>query len=154
MYEEGEQGRAHRNAPRACADGSQNAIDGRVEQAGIRDDAEIEDGKDEHAGHGRHVANALNDESARLQAKAANERGDNRNRDQGNQRRQPAARDGRQKEHDGREPEDSHHCVSISKLSNKKASDLPWASRLSDSLTPPSSTPSRTKFSAPNLGNT
>jgi hypothetical protein len=33
-------------------------------------------------------------------------------------------------------------------------SDLPWASRLSESLTPPSSTSSSTKFIAPSFGNT
>jgi hypothetical protein len=35
-----------------------------------------------------------------------------------------------------------------------KESDLPWASRFSESFTPPSSTSSSTKFIAPSFGNT
>jgi hypothetical protein len=35
-----------------------------------------------------------------------------------------------------------------------KDSDLPWASRLSESFTPPSSTSSSTKFIAPSAGST
>lgn len=35
-----------------------------------------------------------------------------------------------------------------------KESDLPWASRFSESFTPPSSTPSSTKFIAPSFGST
>ena len=43
----------------------QNAVDDRVEHAGVGHDAEVEDGEDEHPGHGGHALDAVHDERRR-----------------------------------------------------------------------------------------
>ena len=83
------------DARRIVSNGRQDAIDNRVEHPGIRHDAEIQDGEQEHRGHAGHALDSMQHEAGSLQSEPAHERGSDRDGDQGGQRRHlPAEDDG------------------------------------------------------------
>lgn len=75
------QGGADHDTCRVLTHGAQDADDDRIEHSGIRDDAEIEDREDEHAGNRRDVLDALDDEGAGLVSESAHQRCDHRHDD-------------------------------------------------------------------------
>jgi hypothetical protein len=104
-----QQGRAHHDARRPAAHGAQDAVDDRVQHAGIGDDAEVEDGEDEHPRYRRHVLDAGQDELAGIEPEAARERGDDGNGDERDQRRHALGQDDDKQRDDGQQPEQCEH---------------------------------------------
>ena len=82
------------------ADRAEDAIDDRVEHPRVGQDSEEENRKDGHRGHGRDILNALDDECAGLHPETADEGGDDRDRDQGDEGRGPFADERRQQRDD------------------------------------------------------
>ncbi len=86
MDQQRQQGRARHDTAGAAADRAQDAADDRIEHAGIGDNSEKQNRKDEHARHRRDVGDTGNDEFRSGKSEAANQRGSNRDGDQGHQR--------------------------------------------------------------------
>lgn len=85
MHQQRQQCGAHDDAGWPRTDPFEDAVDDRIEHAGIRHDAEEEDGEYKHPDYGRNVLDACDDEATGLQTKASEEGGDDRQGDQGNQ---------------------------------------------------------------------
>ena len=88
---------------------AENAVDDRVEHAGVGHHAEVEDGEDEHGRHRRRLLDAGDDEAAELGAEAAGQPGDDRHGDERDERRRQPAHDQREQRDDGQEAEQREH---------------------------------------------
>jgi hypothetical protein len=109
VHEQREKGRAHDDRGRPRADGAENAIDDRIQDARIGHHAEEQDREDEHRRDRRRLLDARDDERARLQPEAAHERGHDRHDDQRDERGRLAAQDERQHQQHGRETQERKH---------------------------------------------
>ena len=109
--QQGQQRRPGDDPRRPAAGGAEDAVDDRVEQAGVGHDAEVEDREDEHARHRGDLADPADDEGPGLRPEAAQERGGRRDRDQRDQRRHPTGEDGRQQRQDRQQAQGREHRV-------------------------------------------
>ena len=74
MHQQRQERRSHDDPPGTRADAAQDAIDDRVEQAGVGHHAEVEDGEDEHRRHRRGLLQPAHDERPDLPAHAGEQR--------------------------------------------------------------------------------
>ena len=88
---------------------AQDAVDDRVEHACVGHDSEIQDRENEHACDGCDIPDSVDDELPGLQAEAAKERCDRRDRDERDQGGHPLAEDYRQQRQDRDQAENRVH---------------------------------------------
>ncbi len=107
MDEQGQQGGAGHDAGGATADAAQESADDGLEHARVREDAEEQDGEDEHADDAGDALHAGEHELAGFEAEAGGEGGRDRKDDEGDEGCDLPAEDGDQQAEDGEETEES-----------------------------------------------
>jgi hypothetical protein len=121
VHERREHERPHHDPRRVRADRAQDRVDRRIEHPGVGDDAEEENGEDEHADHRREVLHAGRDEFARLRSESAGERGHRRHDDQRDERGDAPAHDrGEQNDECGQTEEGEHEAETISPVDRSR----------------------------------
>ena len=101
MDKQGEQERAGNNASWALAHRAQDGMNQRGHHAGIGEDAEEEDGEDEHGDDWGNALNAADDEAGGVEAEAGSKRGEDGDEDERGQRREQAGEDCRKDRENG-----------------------------------------------------
>jgi hypothetical protein len=114
MDQQREQSGAYDNARGSASDGAENAVDDRIEHAGVGHDAEVEDCEHEHAGDRGDAGDAGEDELAGREAETADQRRHDRRRDQRHERRQKVEHDHGQQHNDRKCAEQREHVSSSS----------------------------------------
>ena len=130
MHQQG-QGRGTDDNPRRTRSyRAQDAINDGIQHAGIGHDPEKQDREHKHAHHRGDVLDPGNDEGAGLQAEPTEQRGDDRQGDQGHQRREAFAHDGSEQAQDGNDAQGCEHGLLQSGLGGRLLFSLEYWKRV------------------------